>query len=167
MFSIDSRCMPLMRCIGWDAFISVIYLTVGSLKEDKGKVQVASDIEVDEDNQIQDLMTMMIRKSIIHRGLHEAQNIVKMVKAKCCCWSIKDSLKDSAKETSVCVCVLVAQSCPISTLSEGVGLWVVGQVDPGHFFKISLSPASFVNWMMIMSTSSIIIRMKHSIWEVL
>ena len=39
--------MPLMRCIGWDAFISVIYLTVGSLKEDKGKVEMASDIEVD------------------------------------------------------------------------------------------------------------------------
>lgn len=38
--------MPLMRCIGWDALISVIYLTVGPLK-DEGKVEVASDIEVD------------------------------------------------------------------------------------------------------------------------
>lgn len=39
--------MPLMRCIGWEALISVIYLTVGPLKEDEGKVEVASDIEVD------------------------------------------------------------------------------------------------------------------------
>ena len=39
--------MPLMRCTAWDALISVIYLTVGPLKEDKGKVEVAADIEID------------------------------------------------------------------------------------------------------------------------